>query len=591
MAQVLSGSFNTTAYSNRYLTFSWSATQNIAANQTTISWSLKGAGSYTGYYRAAPFTVTIAGTVVYSDSNRINLYSGTTVASGTHTITHNTDGTQSFSASVTAAIFSYGVNCSGSGTWELPTIPRLATMVSAPNFTDEDNPTITYSNPAGTSVKELMVGIFDANSDRVLVDYREVSTTGTTYTFYFTEAERNSLRGHIPNSNSATVTFYIRTLGADDVYRYSPLQKTFTIAFANPTLAPVLMDARSNVLAITGNNKCIVRHKSYLYAKANSQAVKGTTLKRTTITSGSFSVNLGETNIPNPVSSVVTFSTEDNRGNTVTQSIDLADNDLGYTWIPYIEPTCSMSVSLALDSSTTSKATITAEGDYYNSTIGATANRLTVGYSVFEEGVEEALYDADFTEVNISGNRYSATIELDGLDYQKTYTFMCYCSDVFNGMTVSDDISLSTLPIFDWSKTDFNFNVPVSFEGSTMVDMVIEQGTAAMGSNGTWYWRKWKSGRAECCGSRNYGNMGVSTPWGSLYESSTFTQSLPTGLFVDVPSYCSIEFLRGNANAWIAKGFNNDMSSTSTGSFNVVRPVAGTISQAYLGFNVIGRWK
>ena len=34
----LSGSFNTTAYSGRYLTFSWTATQNVAANTSTISW-------------------------------------------------------------------------------------------------------------------------------------------------------------------------------------------------------------------------------------------------------------------------------------------------------------------------------------------------------------------------------------------------------------------------------------------------------------------------------------------------------------------------------------------------------------------------
>ena len=39
----LSGSFNTTAYSGRYLTFSWTATQNVAANTSTISWRLVGA--------------------------------------------------------------------------------------------------------------------------------------------------------------------------------------------------------------------------------------------------------------------------------------------------------------------------------------------------------------------------------------------------------------------------------------------------------------------------------------------------------------------------------------------------------------------
>ena len=34
----LSGSFNTNAYKDRYLTFSWNATQNVANNTSTITW-------------------------------------------------------------------------------------------------------------------------------------------------------------------------------------------------------------------------------------------------------------------------------------------------------------------------------------------------------------------------------------------------------------------------------------------------------------------------------------------------------------------------------------------------------------------------
>ena len=97
------GSFNTSAYSNRYLTFSWSVqSQSVANNSTTISWTLKGAGSASGYYKAGNFKVVINGTTVYStaESSRINLYNGTLVKSGTFTITHNSDGTKSFTAYV-----------------------------------------------------------------------------------------------------------------------------------------------------------------------------------------------------------------------------------------------------------------------------------------------------------------------------------------------------------------------------------------------------------------------------------------------------------------------------------------------------------
>ena len=95
----LSGSFNTTAYKGRYLTFSWTATQNVAANTSTLSWKLVGAGSASGYYMAGNFKVVIAGETVYSSASRIELRNGTVVATGTKVLTHNADGTKTFSAS------------------------------------------------------------------------------------------------------------------------------------------------------------------------------------------------------------------------------------------------------------------------------------------------------------------------------------------------------------------------------------------------------------------------------------------------------------------------------------------------------------
>ena len=49
MAGVTSGSFNTGTKNSRYLTFSWTCTQDIAKNQSTISWTLKCNGTATNY--------------------------------------------------------------------------------------------------------------------------------------------------------------------------------------------------------------------------------------------------------------------------------------------------------------------------------------------------------------------------------------------------------------------------------------------------------------------------------------------------------------------------------------------------------------
>ena len=128
-----SGSFRTSSCKNLSLQISWSVkSQSIENNKTTISWSISGyrTDGATGYITCGGFKLVINGETVYSKSTdyRVDVYNGTVVASGTATISHNTDGTKSFSASAEAGIYWYAVNCSGSGTFTLPTIPRQSSL-------------------------------------------------------------------------------------------------------------------------------------------------------------------------------------------------------------------------------------------------------------------------------------------------------------------------------------------------------------------------------------------------------------------------------------------------------------------------------
>lgn len=143
-----SGSFNTTAYDGRYLHFSWSIkSQSVANNQTVISWSLDGAGGSTStFYMAGNFKVVINGVTVYQSEDRIRLFNGTNVASGTATIKHNNDGSKTFSASAQAGIYNYEVNCKGSGSWSLTTIPRYATVSQSLTAKTETTLTVKWTS-------------------------------------------------------------------------------------------------------------------------------------------------------------------------------------------------------------------------------------------------------------------------------------------------------------------------------------------------------------------------------------------------------------------------------------------------------------
>lgn len=201
---------------------------------------------------------------------------GSIIASGyIDPLYHNSDGNLSGYAYATwtkGGTSNYTPN-NGSVTtsWTaLTSIPRQANLTSADNFNDEQNPSISYNNPAGNSVSELVAGIYDNAGSVCFAGYRNVNKTGSSYTFNLTETERNNIRNSIPNSNSRTVRFYLRTsIGGN--YYYSYIERTVTIINGNPTFNDfTYKDTNSNVTTITGNNQVLVKGLSNLQVTINS---------------------------------------------------------------------------------------------------------------------------------------------------------------------------------------------------------------------------------------------------------------------------------------------------------------------------------
>ena len=325
-----SGSFNTSGYSGRYLNFSWSvASQNIANNQTTINWTLKGAGGATNnWFKSGNFQVVIDGAVVYSSATRINLYNGTVVASGSYTITHNADGNRSFSASAQAGIYYVAVNCSGSGSWALPQIPRQANLTGSSDFTDIQNPTIWFNNPGGFRINAKL------EFGGIQIVRENIANTGS-YTFALTEAERNQLRSKCPNSNTLTVRETIATcIGGTTENYWSFADKTMTIVNANPTIGSIAYkDTNGTTTGITQNNQVIIQNNSLLQFNFSTlSALKYATLKSVAVTlngvtksanlsgtsSSSATINFGTINVAQNINASIVIT--DSRGNKSTYS-------------------------------------------------------------------------------------------------------------------------------------------------------------------------------------------------------------------------------------------------------------------------------
>lgn len=400
-----SGSFNTTGYQGRYLTFAWSvSSQNVASNSTTIAWTLKGAGTASSsWYRSGNFKVVINGSTVYSSSTRIQLYDGTLVASGNFTMTHDTAGNKTFSASAEAGIYTVAVNCSGSGSFTLPQIARAAKITAAPNFTDIENPTINYQNSAGNSVSSLQACIsLTGSTDNI--SYRDIPKTGTSYTFQLTEAERNVLRAAAPNSNTLSVIFYIKTVISGQTY-YETATRTMTIVNAAPTMGnPTYQDSNSTTTAITGDNqKIIQKHSSLTIAIPAATAQKYATITKYQVTING--VTREQTAAGNmswgvlDVSSNITATVKaiDSRGNSVTKSLQITVE----AWQqPYAVISCSR------------------ENNFYTDivlNVSPTVSSLSGKNSVIiQEQHKKTTESAYSTLVNVPANT-DTTIQLDNL--------------------------------------------------------------------------------------------------------------------------------------------------------------------------------
>lgn len=183
----LSGSLKTSTYGSMGLVLLWTATQDIAKNQSTVKWTLKSYGKESSfYYMAGNFNVVLNGKAAYSNSDRIKLYGNgaTTVATGSTVIAHNNDGTNSFTASVSAGIYTVAPNVSGSATFTLQKIPRTPSAPTSVSITANqgsyvglgDTVTIKWSGSSGV-ITGYDIQYSRGNSG--WKDYKSVSTSAT----------------------------------------------------------------------------------------------------------------------------------------------------------------------------------------------------------------------------------------------------------------------------------------------------------------------------------------------------------------------------------------------------------------------------
>ena len=379
----------------------------------------------------------------------LGTYSEVTLLSGTHTVGHNSDGSKSmsffFKLDMASASYTPGY-VSKSGTMTLTKIPRGATITSAPNFTDEDDPVVKVSNPAGVSVQ---LGIFK-DSTHALADYRTIS--GTSYTFRLTQAEREAMRRVDTTKNTAQVRFYVKsTVGGQTFITY--LTRTLTIKNPAPTLNPTVEDVNPTTLALTGESGNLVKYYSEVAVKTGAQAVKGASLVRQSITCGGHTLT-GDGTLEGVESGTIVVSATDSRGNTTAKTVERK-------LVGYVRLSCTLGQGTP-DAS--GRYDLEVAGACYYGSFGEADNTLTVEYRYRAQGAEEWGAWTAVDRTTPMGFTYVAHATVKGLDYQTAYEFQARAKDALEQVESQVKV-VKASPGFDWGKDDFAFHIPVYIQG------------------------------------------------------------------------------------------------------------------------------
>lgn len=370
------------------------------------------------------------------------------------TVTHNSDGTKSvsYSASVDTP-WSLG-DASLSGTLTLPTIKRQATITSAPNFTDEQNPTIKYSNPAGNSVSSLQVCIASPDGMTAYADYRDVSKTGTSYTFNLTETERYKLRYASRNSNTLSIRFVIKTVISGTTLRNS-VQKTMTIVNANPTEVTELEETNQKVITLLGSDTAttVIQNVSQVKLTSTPTTYKYATVSRVQFKNGTTSII--DTSSPYeativPISGVFQTIITDSRSN-------ITSNLYEKIMLPYI-PVDITSYSFKRVNPTSSNIYLNAEIRYKQATFNGHVNSPTIQWKIGEQGTLNTLSSEDYTiDTENDLITISNLLLSNVLPYTDQANFYLYAKDLLTEDAENMFVPKG-IPTFEAGEHDFQVN-------------------------------------------------------------------------------------------------------------------------------------
>jgi hypothetical protein len=433
-------------------------------DNNTTTYQLK-----TTYYIPTQATVSFGSANAYLDDavktyGYTTFYRGeTTVQEITRTITHNDDGSSPTKSVYSAFYASFGGGGETRADIIFPPIQRYAIATSGTNFTDETNPTITFSN----------VGLYGLRA-KVKVGTTEIYSqdlqdrTVTSHTFLLNTSQRNQLR-QLCTGQSMTVTLAICSTHNKAVVYTSPTDVTMTIVNANPTFTYTTQEQTASVISLLGSDdgSTVIKGASRIKFTIPFSTLKYSTASTISVKEGIVGDIIQSYTTPNPTSpfEITMFPTaKTNTGKfilTLTDSRGFSKTveDNQRTIIDY-DAVKINDYSFKRQSPISSNIIFNGDFYYWGNSIGSYTNEVTVKYKLDDGNwvtIPSTNYTIDSTNHKLTITNY---IISNILVYTSIGQFSIKIEDV---LTSKEDTSnkgkvLQGVPTFEAGEHDFQVN-------------------------------------------------------------------------------------------------------------------------------------
>ena len=569
-----SGQVKTNVEYDSYFWIRWEQVgdQDVVNNKTQIKWSCGLYSTHKFYSNAIKMSAfSINGTQVYSGGTYSNFdkEGDQLIASGTMWIAHGTDGTKTFTISAFTGWLYSSHNYSASATnHSLTQIPRKATITAAADFTDMDNPTISFSNPGGFPIHVWL----EPNPNSTHLCIREnIPNTGK-YTWNLSDAERDQLRNSCPE-NSCLIRFGLYTDIGD--VRYSHYRNMVFRMTENPATRPTVTVSLSpdnsalpgvfDGLYVQGKSKVNVALSAEGKYKANIQSYSATVEEKNYASAKFISGVITKSGTMD-----VTGYATDSRGFTGSASKQI-------TVVPYTVPWITSFSVERQDDGTTVIA-------HLKGGVSPVENKNTKNFSVTLNGVTQS--------ISTGGYNVDETVAFTDVPTDATLVAEAKITDAF--ATATKDATLPTVAVtmdFHYSGSGIAMGKvaeeegvldvawDIKYKGNIIADFVVEEN-----ASGNWAYRKWNSGKSEAWLTKEISFTATPAALLGGYYAST-SMGLPGGVFEQPPTCIAI----GRIGTGI--GFASVGSTTSTSTtVSVFGNQNGTTSYI-TALYATGQWK